>query len=124
MKQQPTKSVRDIKLNFIFVFASKFHCLLCLVIGAGNNTYSIIRTRPKGMLIERKDMGNVLSTMNALPLNIRVTKQGLITVNLWNRILVSAVDENPLSIKYVGFGSWYPAKATWFFDCTKEISLN
>lgn len=66
---------------------------------------------------------DVLSPVNPLPLNIRLSKHGEIIakINGLNAVVINATVSNPLPIKYISFSAFTLSKAKWFFNCKTDI---
>lgn len=96
--------------------------LLCIVIGAGSNTFVEIRRQRQTQPLRTIRVKNILSPINPLPLTIRITADGLIDVRITGQenSIINATDKNPLTIKYISFSSWGNTEGKWFFDCAGD----
>lgn len=90
-----------------------------IVLGAGGNTFSEIRRRRTTLPLQTIRMKNLLSAIEPLPINIRISLDGLIEVKITgqDQPIMSAVDKNPLPVQYISFSSWGTTEGKWFYDC-------
>lgn len=99
--------------RFLFGFCS------FAVLGAGGNTFAEIRRRRQSAPMRTVRVKDVLSAIDPLPLNIRITQDGEIsaTITATNKLIVNATDKNPLAIQFISFSAWGTTEGKWFFDC-------
>ncbi|XP_037955761.1 acetylcholine receptor subunit beta-type unc-29 [Teleopsis dalmanni] len=92
-----------------------------IVIGAGGNTFSTIRTSIGKRRVATNQDTQILSTLDPTPIEIIQTIEGDLLVYIpgfKDKPLLNFTDSSPLKINYVSlasFGSGTMAK--WFFDC-------
>lgn len=82
------------------------------------NQYMYSQIHAHGKLLNKTVTTNLFYGKFPVPLNVRLTKQGQITVKIngMNRILLTANYE-PFPIRYVMFGGVVDARSTWYFNC-------
>ena len=96
-----------------------------IVLGAGGNAFSEIRKKRKSSPLVSKQTKGLLSPINPLPINLKVSKEGVIEIWLINSTLpllsvIQDTDKIEL-IKYISFTTWGSAQLKWFYDCrTKQ----
>lgn len=130
---QPTRDPNDLVHLKMYVHADKdVHILLAgsvdppltepvyeIVLDAGGDLFSEIRSRLGKLPIVAKRSSNVIEANEITPIVIRVTRNGHITVTVANNTepVLSVVDPNLSPIEYLSFASW--RKTTWiaYFDC-------
>ncbi|XP_017045094.1 neuronal acetylcholine receptor subunit alpha-6 [Drosophila ficusphila] len=101
-----------------------------IVIGAGGNTFSAIRTAMGFRRVATNHDHNLVSLHEPTPIEIVQTQNGELFVYIpgfKKEPLLQFIDESPLSIKYISFSSFGSNTARWFYDCgfdgyEKEIS--
>lgn len=117
----------------------RFTCV-CTVLGAGANTFSEIRRKRKAVALKTIKRLNMLSPINVLPVQIRISKgdfesqsgrtgflivfysyalAGLIQVTVDNEeySFLNATDKDPIPVQYISFSSWGASLSKWFYDC-------
>lgn len=116
------KSVNSISNFYTKVFANLSRICVCVVIGAGSNTFVEIRRQRQTQPLNTIRVKNILSPINPLPLTIRITVGGLIDVRITGQSdsLINATDKDPLAIKYMSFSSWGNTEGKWFYDCAAD----
>lgn len=121
---QCMKLVRNNLKNLIYRKQNNCPLNFILVLGAGGNTFAEIRRRRQSSPMRTVRVKDVLSAIDPLPLNIRITKQGeiIVKINGLNKVIVNATDKNPLSINYISFSAWGTTEGKWFFDCKNSTS--
>ncbi|XP_011209109.2 uncharacterized protein LOC105230182 [Bactrocera dorsalis] len=91
-----------------------------VVIGAGQNSFSSIRSRMASMRISTSTMPNILTMYDPTPIEIIQTKDGTLSVyipGLKQEPLLNYTDPAPLEINYLSFSSFGSTPAKWYYDC-------
>jgi len=87
----------------------------------------VLRNAMYGPYLAVQSAENILSPADPLPLNIRVSKQGEMTVKIngMDKILINATVQNPFPVQYVAFSGLSSLKANQiYFDCKINIYKN
>lgn len=78
--------------------------LLFQVLGAGGNTFNEIRRQRQSHPLKTMRVKSFLSSTDVMPLTIRITKSGNISVAITGQPpFIAASDPNVLDIKYISF---------------------
>ncbi|SPP72752.1 neuronal acetylcholine receptor subunit beta-2 [Drosophila guanche] len=101
-----------------------------IVIGAGGNTFSAIRTAMGLRRVSTNQDRNLLSVFEPTPIEIVQTQDAELFVYIpgfKTEPLLQFMDASPLTINYISFSSFGTNSARWFYDCSfdgfdKEIS--
>lgn len=91
-----------------------------IVIGAGGNTFSIIRDNLKRGRLDYKHQGGILSSLEIVPIEITQNIGGRLEINipgLDDQPHLAYNDSKPVLVKYVAFSSFGETPAKWYFDC-------
>ncbi|XP_039957154.1 uncharacterized protein LOC120772539 [Bactrocera tryoni] len=91
-----------------------------VVIGAGQNSFSSIRSRMASMRVSTSTMPNILTMYDPTPIEIIQTKDGTLSVyipGLKQAPLLNYTDPAPLEINYLSFSSFGSTPAKWYYDC-------
>uniref|UniRef100_A0A0A1X6Z4 Neuronal acetylcholine receptor subunit alpha-6 n=1 Tax=Zeugodacus cucurbitae TaxID=28588 RepID=A0A0A1X6Z4_ZEUCU len=91
-----------------------------VVIGAGQNSFSTIRSRMASMRVSTSTVPNILSIYDPTPIEIIQTKDGTLSVyiqGLKKEPLLNYTDPAPLDINYLSFSSFGSTPAKWYYDC-------
>uniref|UniRef100_A0A0K8WKT6 Farnesoic acid O-methyl transferase domain-containing protein n=1 Tax=Bactrocera latifrons TaxID=174628 RepID=A0A0K8WKT6_BACLA len=91
-----------------------------VVIGAGQNSFSSIRSRMASMRVSTSTMANILTMYDPTPIEIIQTKDGTLSVyipGLKQEPLLNYTDPAPLEINYLSFSSFGSTPAKWYYDC-------
>lgn len=91
-----------------------------IVIGAGGNTFSIIRDNLQRGRLTYKNQGGILSAIEFVPILITQTIGGRLEINipgLDDQPHLAYNDTKPILVKYVAFSSFGNTPAKWFYDC-------
>lgn len=91
-----------------------------IVIGAGGNTFSIIRDNLKRGRLDYKHQGGILSSLEIVPIEITQNMGGRLEINipgLDGQPHLAYNDSQPVLVKYVAFSSFGETPAKWYFDC-------
>lgn len=87
-------------------FKSRIQSDVCiLVLGAGGNTFNEIRRQRQSHALKTMRVNNFLSPTDVMPLTVRITKSGNISVTITGHSspFISAFDQNVLDIKFISF---------------------
>ncbi|XP_001362061.3 neuronal acetylcholine receptor subunit alpha-10 [Drosophila pseudoobscura] len=101
-----------------------------IVIGAGGNTFSAIRTAMGLRRVSTNQDRNLLSVFEPTPIEIVQTQDAELFVYIpgfKTEPLLQFMDASALTINYISFSSFGTNTARWFYDCSfdgfdKEIS--
>ncbi|XP_016991994.1 acetylcholine receptor subunit beta [Drosophila rhopaloa] len=101
-----------------------------IVIGAGGNKFSAIRTAMGMRRVATNSDSNLVSLYEPTPIEIVQTQNGELFVYIpgfKKEPLLKFIDESPLTINYLSFSSYGTNTARWFYDCSfdgydKEIA--
>ncbi|XP_065367779.1 acetylcholine receptor subunit beta-type acr-3 [Calliphora vicina] len=91
-----------------------------IVIGAGRNTFSTIRTSMGRRRVATNQESNILSMLDPTPIEIIQTKDANLLVYIpgyKEEPLMNFTDASPLNINYISFTTYDNIPASWFFDC-------
>ncbi|XP_073847024.1 neuronal acetylcholine receptor subunit NtR [Musca autumnalis] len=91
-----------------------------IVIGAGRNTFSTIRTSMGRRRVATNQDPNILSMLDPTPIEIIQTKDANLLVyitGLKDEPLMNYTDTEPLKIEYISFTTYDNIPASWFYDC-------
>ncbi|XP_030372094.1 acetylcholine receptor subunit beta [Scaptodrosophila lebanonensis] len=91
-----------------------------IVIGAGGNTFSAIRTSMGLRRVSTNQDQHLLSIYDPTPIEIIQTKDGNLQVfipGFKTEPLLRFLDASALTINYVSFSTFGPNTARWFYDC-------
>ncbi|KAI8035927.1 neuronal acetylcholine receptor subunit alpha-4 [Drosophila gunungcola] len=91
-----------------------------IVIGAGGNTFSAIRTAMGLRRVATNHDRNLVSLYEPTPIEIVQTQNGELFVYIpgfKEEPLLQFIDESPLTINYISFSSFGTNTARWFYDC-------
>ncbi|KAH8395369.1 hypothetical protein KR222_003019, partial [Zaprionus bogoriensis] len=91
-----------------------------IVIGAGGNTFSTIRTTIGARRVSTNQDPYLLSVYDPTPIEIVQTKDGDLYVYLpgfKKDPLLHFLDSSPLNVNYISFSSFGSNSARWFYDC-------
>uniref|UniRef100_A0A1B0G7M4 Neurotransmitter-gated ion-channel ligand-binding domain-containing protein n=1 Tax=Glossina morsitans morsitans TaxID=37546 RepID=A0A1B0G7M4_GLOMM len=91
-----------------------------LVIGAGRNKFSTIRTSIGRRRVATDMEANILSVLDPTPIEIVQTKDAEFLVfipGLRETPLMNFTDVAPLSLNYISFTTYDNEPASWFYDC-------
>lgn len=91
-----------------------------IVIGAGGNSFSIIRENLKRGRLDYKHEGGILSSLEIVPIEITQNLAGRLEINipgLERQPHLAYNDSNPVLVKYVSFSTFGDASAKWYYDC-------
>ncbi|KAI9583015.1 neuronal acetylcholine receptor subunit alpha-3 [Glossina fuscipes] len=91
-----------------------------IVIGAGRNKFSTIRTSIGRRRVATDMEANILSVFDPTPIEIVQTKDAEFLVfipGLRETPLMNFTDVAPLSINYISFTTYDNEPASWFYDC-------
>ncbi|KAH8299472.1 hypothetical protein KR044_001735, partial [Drosophila immigrans] len=91
-----------------------------IVIGAGGNTFSAIRTNMGMRRVSTNQDPQLLSIYEPTPIEIVQTKDGDISVYIpgfKTEPLLHYLDVSPLTINYISFSTFGTNSARWFYDC-------
>ncbi|KAH8348505.1 hypothetical protein KR084_008050 [Drosophila pseudotakahashii] len=91
-----------------------------IVIGAGGNTFSAIRTSMGMRRVATSQEANLVSLYEPTPIEIVQTQNGELFVyipGLKKEPLMQFIDEAPLTVNYLSFSSFGSNTARWFYDC-------
>ncbi|XP_017077032.2 acetylcholine receptor subunit beta isoform X1 [Drosophila eugracilis] len=91
-----------------------------IVIGAGGNTFSAIRTVMGMLRVATSQEPNLVSLYEPTPIEIVQTQNGELFVYIpgfKKEPLLKFIDESPLAINYLSFSSFGSNTARWFYDC-------
>ncbi|XP_016967744.1 uncharacterized protein LOC108036246 [Drosophila biarmipes] len=91
-----------------------------IVIGAGANTFSAIRTSMGLRRVATSQEPNLVSLYEPTPIEIVQTQNGELFVYIpgfKSEPLMQFIDNDPLTINYLSFSSFGSNTARWFFDC-------
>lgn len=130
---QHTRNADDLVHLKMYVHAAKdVHILLSgsvnpslmepvyeIVLDAGGDTYSEIRSRLRTQPLIHTVRPNVIVENEITPIVIRVTRAGEITVAVGNESepTLKAFNANPLAVQYLSFASWRNSMWMAYFDC-------
>ncbi|KAH8283455.1 hypothetical protein KR018_002519, partial [Drosophila ironensis] len=92
-----------------------------IVIGAGENTFSTIRTTMGARRVSTNQDHNLLSVYEPTPIEIVQTQNGDLLVYIpgfKEEPLLKFTDPDPLTINYLSFSSFGLNRARWFYDCS------
>ncbi|XP_020800363.1 neuronal acetylcholine receptor subunit alpha-3 [Drosophila serrata] len=103
-----------------------------IVIGAGGNTFSAIRTAMGVRRVSTNQDRNLLSLYEPTPIEIVQTQNAELFVYIpgfKKEPLLQFIDASALTINYISFSSFGTNTARWFYDCgfdgfDKEISAD
>ncbi|XP_037822468.1 neuronal acetylcholine receptor subunit beta-4 [Lucilia sericata] len=91
-----------------------------IVIGAGRNQFSTIRTSMGRRRVATNQEPNILSMLDPTPIEIIQTKDASLLVYIpgyKEEPLLNFTDASPLNINYISFTTYDNIPASWFFDC-------
>uniref|UniRef100_A0A1I8PJ48 Neurotransmitter-gated ion-channel ligand-binding domain-containing protein n=1 Tax=Stomoxys calcitrans TaxID=35570 RepID=A0A1I8PJ48_STOCA len=91
-----------------------------IVIGAGRNTFSTIRTSMGRRRVATNQDANILSMLDYTPIEIIQTKDANLLVYITGfkeEPLMNFTDSSPLEINYISFTTYDNIPASWFYDC-------
>lgn len=95
-----------------------------IVLGAGSNTFAEIRRRMGFSSIKSKRIPDVLSYVDPMAFEIRVTKRGVIDVRYEGdeEPLISAEYGNlNVSVQFISFSCWGTSTCKFFYDCPSSL---
>lgn len=130
---QHTRNADDLVHLKLYVHASKdVHILLSgsvnppltepvyeIVLDAGGDMFSEIRSRLRSQPLIHTRSANVILDNEFTPIVIRVTRAGHISVTLGNDTepTLAAIDANLTHVEYLSFASWRNSMWVAYFDC-------
>nr|XP_014100670.2 uncharacterized protein LOC106625375 [Bactrocera oleae] len=91
-----------------------------VVIGAGQNSFSSIRSRMASLRVSTSTVPNILTMYDPTPIEIIQTKDGTLSVDIpgfQKTPLLNYTDPAPLEINYLSFSSFGSTPAKWYYDC-------
>ncbi|XP_054739742.1 uncharacterized protein LOC129245551 [Anastrepha obliqua] len=91
-----------------------------VVIGAGQNSFSTIRSSMGWQRVSTSTVPQILSNYDPTPIEIIQTKDGTLSVYITGfkkEPLLNYTDSAPLEINYLSFSTFGVASAKWFYDC-------
>lgn len=90
-----------------------------IVLDAGSETFSEIRSRLRRSPLATSRRANVIASNEVTPVVIRVTHAGRITVTLGNdsEPVLNATDNERTPVKFLSFASWRSGMWMAYFDC-------
>lgn len=96
--------------------------LAILVLGAGGNTFAEIRRRRQSNSMKTIRTRKLLSSIEPLPIRIRISHDGVIDVSVPGSDLLNltATDPSPVPVKFISFCTWGTTEAKFFYDCTVD----
>lgn len=98
-----------------------------IVLGAGSNTFAEIRRRMGFSSIKSRRVLDILSFVDPMAFEIRVTQSGVIDVRYEGdeEPLISAEYGRPnVSVQFIGFSCWGTSTCKFFFDCPSSLCKN
>ncbi|XP_034475939.1 neuronal acetylcholine receptor subunit beta-4 [Drosophila innubila] len=98
-----------------------------IVIGAGGNTFSAIRTSMGLRRVSTNQDSNLLSIYEPTPIEIVQTKDGDLSVYIpgfKTEPLLHFLDASALNINYISFSTFGSNSARWFYDCAFDGYTN
>ncbi|XP_023167360.2 ligand-gated ion channel 4 [Drosophila hydei] len=98
-----------------------------IVIGAGGDTFSTIRTSMGMKRVSTNQDLELLSVYEPTPIEIIQTKDGDLYVYIpghKKEPLLHYIDPSPLSINYISFSTFGTNAARWFYDCAFDGFTN
>lgn len=110
------------KFSAVAVSDGSIHLLIVcnsVVLGAGGNTFAEIRRRRQSSTMATVRLQKLLSSIEPLPIRIRVDQKGAIEVSVpgSNVLNLTTVDPSPFPIKYISFCTWGSTEVKFFYDC-------
>ncbi|XP_017479014.1 PREDICTED: neuronal acetylcholine receptor subunit beta-4 [Rhagoletis zephyria] len=133
MNNNKVAANESLHLKFYVLAAMDAHILLAtndkprsrdhvyeVVIGAGQNSFSAIRSRMGSQRVSTSTEAQILSIYDPTPIEIIQTKDGTLSVYITGykkEPLLNYTDPAPLEINYLSFSSFGGASAKWFYDC-------
>ncbi|XP_055837476.1 acetylcholine receptor-like protein cup-4 [Episyrphus balteatus] len=132
LKNARTNDNQRLHLKFYVMTSMDAHILLSetdnprksdrvyeIVLGAGGNTFSAIRSMMSRDRVSTILADDLLSVFDPMPVEIIQTNDGVLLVNIpgFAEPHLKYSDDSPLNIRFLSFSSYGSISAKWFYDC-------